>query len=716
VSRVDLVVPDLGSFADVPVIDVLVKPGDAVEVDTPLITLETDKAAMDVPSTATGKVVEVTIKRGDKVSKGTVIGRVETDSAGAAAAPSAAPTAGQATSTGASTEATWAGATWAGAVNPRATQANNSTSANPSGSASDRAAKPATGSAAPVRAESSSADRRAPARPEAAGDTVRMPTPDMSAAARAAAQRNGPADSKASAASATNPASPAAKSPDARAPADTRAPATPVGAARTPTGETATPAKGDGNFTRKTQMLVLGAGPGGYTAAFRAADLGMQVTLVERWPMLGGVCLNVGCIPSKALLHAAKVIDEAHSMSAYGVSFGAPKIDLAKLRDWKTSVVRKLTGGLKMLAKQRKVDVVQGVGKFAGPNVVEVTGDNGAVERIGFDYCVIAAGSEAVNLPNLPNDPRIMDSTGALELPTDVKRLLVIGGGIIGLEMACVYDALGAKVSVVELTPGLMPGCDPDLVKPLEKRLRARYEQILLGTKVTGIEAKKEGLRVTFEGAKAPEPQMYDRVLVAVGRVPNGKLINAAAAGVNVTDRGFINVDKQLRTNVPHIFAIGDIVGQPMLAHKAMHEAKVAAEVAAGEKRSFDVRAIPSVAYTDPEVAWAGLTEIEAQAKGIPVKKGAFPWVASGRSLSLGRDEGFTKLLFDPESHRLLGAGIVGPNAGELIAELVLGIEMGVDAADIGLSVHPHPTLSETVGLAAEAFEGTLTDLYVPKR
>jgi len=369
-----------------------------------------------------------------------------------------------------------------------------------------------------------------------------------------------------------------------------------------------------------------------------------------------------------------------------------------------------------MLAKQRKVEVVQGTGKFVSPNTVEVTAEGGATSKIDFDYCVIAAGSEAIKLPNLPNDPRIMDSTGALELPTDVKRLLVIGGGIIGLEMACVYEALGAKVSVCELTPGLMPGCDPDLVRPLEKRLRTRYEAILTGTKCTGIEARKEGLRVTFEGAKAPEPQIYDRVLVAVGRVPNGKLINAEAAGVKVTDRGFIPVDKQMRTNVPHIFAIGDIVGQPMLAHKAMHEAKVAAENAAGEKRSFDVRAIPSVAYTDPEVAWAGLTETEAQAKGIPFKKGAFPWVASGRSLSLGRDEGFTKILFDPESHRVLGAGIVGPNAGELIAELVLGIEMGVDATDIGLSVHPHPTLSETVGLAAEAFEGTLTDLYIPKR
>jgi dihydrolipoamide dehydrogenase len=442
----------------------------------------------------------------------------------------------------------------------------------------------------------------------------------------------------------------------------------------------------------------------------------MQVTLVERWASLGGVCLNVGCIPSKALLHAAKVIDEASSMAAHGVSFGKPTIDLDKLRNWKSSVVKKLTGGLKMLAKQRKVDVVTGNGKFVSPNLEEVKSDDGKVERIAFDQCIIAAGSEAIKLPGFPEDPRIMDSTGALELPPNTKRMLVIGGGIIGLELATVYESLGVKVSVVELTPGLMPGADPDLVKPLEKRLRSRYEAIFLGVKVVKAEALKEGIRVTFEGKNAPEPQVYDRVLVAVGRTPNGKVIGAEAAGVTVTERGFIPANKQLRTNVPHIFAIGDIIGQPMLAHKAMHEAKVAAEVAAGEKRSFDVRSIPSVAYTDPEIAWAGLTETEAQAKNIPYKKGAFPWVASGRSLSLGRDEGFTKLLFDPESHRVLGGGIVGTNAGELIAEVALAIETGSDASDIGLTVHAHPTLSETVAFAAEAFEGTLTDLYIPKR
>jgi dihydrolipoamide dehydrogenase len=700
VSRADLVVPDLGSFENVPVIDVLVKAGDVVEVDTPLITLETDKAAMDVPAACAGRIVEVALKRGDRVSKGTVIARVEADAAGAGAPASAAAPSGAAQTGGA--DAPVGAASGAAAALP----ANADLTATSAVRDRDRAAKAHSGNAASSRADSQASQQRAAARPESVGDTVRMPAPDMSAKATAEAARLTQPEAKAPAKGDVPQKGSAPQKADTPAKSEAPGRALP---------ETTAPARAGGGWDRKTQLLVLGAGPGGYTAAFRAADLGMHVTLVERWTSLGGVCLNVGCIPSKALLHAAKVIDEAHSMGAHGVSFGAPKIDLDKLRNWKTSVVKKLTGGLKLLAKQRKVEVAQGVGRFIGPNIVEVKSEGG-LERIAFDQCIIAAGSEAARLPNLPDDPRIMDSTGALELPLNVGRLLVIGGGIIGLEMACVYDALGTKVSVVELTPGLMPGCDPDLVRPLEKRLRTRYEQILVGTKVTGIEAQKQGLRVTFEGAKAPEPQVYDRVLVAVGRSPNGKLINAEAAGVNVSDRGFIAADKQLRTNVPHIFAIGDIVGQPMLAHKAMHEAKVAAEVAAGEKRSFDVRAIPSVAYTDPEVAWAGLTETEAQAKGIPVKKGLFPWVASGRSLSLGRDEGFTKLLFDPESHRLLGAGIVGPNAGELIAELVLGIEMGVDASDIGLSVHPHPTLSETVGLAAEAFEGTLTDLYIPKR
>ncbi|MDA8348865.1 MAG: dihydrolipoyl dehydrogenase, partial [Pseudomonadota bacterium] len=562
-SSVELTVPDLGNFTEVSVVEVLVKTGEHIEIDTPLLTLETDKASMDVPSTAAGVIGEVLVKAGDKVSKGTPILRLQ---AAAAAASVPAPT------------------------------------------------------AAP-----------APAPPPA-------PTSSASAARDA-----------------------------------------------------------ESGFDRSTQLVVLGSGPGGYSAAFRAADLGLKVTLVERWNTLGGVCLNVGCIPSKALLHAARVIEETAEMAAHGISFGAPKIDRAKLREWKNSVVKKLTGGLTMLAKQRKVEVLQGVGTFLGPNVIEVRGETGT-ERIRFEQCIIAAGSESVRLPGLPDDPRLIDSTGALEIEPFQGPMLVIGGGIIGLEMSCVYQALGTRVSVVELTPQLIPGCDADLVRPLEKRIRARYEQVLLGTKVTRVEALKDGLRVTFEGEKAPEPSLYDRVLVAVGRSPNGARIGARAAGVNVSDRGFIAVDKQMRTNVPHIFAIGDIVGQPMLAHKAVHEAKVAAEVAAGHKSAFDARVIPSVAYTDPEIAWVGLTELDAKARGAKFEKAVFPWAASGRSLSIGRDEGFTKLLFDPDTRRVLGGGIVGTNAGELISEVALAIEMGCDAADVGLTIHPHPTLSETVG------------------
>ncbi|HVF15697.1 MAG TPA: dihydrolipoyl dehydrogenase [Steroidobacteraceae bacterium] len=455
---------------------------------------------------------------------------------------------------------------------------------------------------------------------------------------------------------------------------------------------------------------MLGAGPGGYTAAFRSADLGMKTAMVERSPQLGGVCLNVGCIPSKALLHAAKVIEDAEDMASAGITFGEPKIDVTKLREWKNKVVGRLTGGLTTLAKQRKVEVIRGTAKFVSPHELEVDG-----KRISFAHCIIAAGSESVRLPGLPDDPRIIDSTGALELDLP-KRLLVIGGGIIGLEMATVYSALGVKVTVVELTDGLMPGCDRDLVRPLEKRIAKRYEKILVKTKVTKVEAQKNGLRVTFEGEGAPEPQLFEKVLVSVGRSPNGKRINAEAAGVLVNERGFIPVDRQMRTNVSHIFAIGDIAGQPMLAHKASHEGKLAAEVAHGEKRAFDARVIPSVAYTDPEVAWVGLTETDAKVKGVEYEKAVFPWAASGRSLSLGRDEGFTKLLFDKQTHRVIGGGIVGPSAGDLIAEVALAIEMGCDAADIGLTIHPHPTLSETIAFAAEAFDGTLTDLYIPKR
>ncbi len=610
-SRVDLTIPDIGNFTDVSVVDVLVKAGDVIAIDSPLVTLETDKASMDVPATAAGTIAEVLLKRGDKVSKGSLIARVE---AGTAAVSAASP------------------------------------SAATSAPAARQVPGPEPRPAAPP------ASRAPAARRESAGDTVRMPTPGSGAADRASQ-----------------------------------------------------------DFNRSTQLLVLGAGPGGYTAAFRAADLGLKVTLVERWQELGGVCLNVGCIPSKALLHAAKVIEDAEEMGARGIAFGSPQLDLQRLRAWKSSVVAKLTGGLKVLVKQRKVDVVRGTGRFVSQNVLEVMGASGS-QRIHFDQCIIAAGSEPARLAGLPDDPRILDSTDALELPSFSGGLLVVGGGIIGLEMACVYDALGVRVSVVELTPQLMPGCDPDLVRPLERRIRSRYEQILLGTRVAGIERDPGGLRVSFTGDNAPAAQIFGRVLVAVGRTPNGHTLGAELAGVKVSERGFIPVDRQMRTNVPHIFAIGDIAAPPLLAHKAMHEGKVAAEVAAGHKRAFDVRVIPSVAYTDPEIAWVGLTETDAPANGTAFRKGAFPWVANGRSLSLGRDEGFTKLLFDPDSHRVLGGGVVGTNAGELISEIALAVENGCDAADIGLTIHPHPTLSETVAGAAEAVEGTLTDLYVPRK
>ena len=593
-------VPDIGDFKDVPVIQVFVKAGDPVKPEDPLISLESDKATMDVPSPAAGTVKELKIKVGDRVSEGRVILVLETAAAGAAAQPAA-------------------------------------TEARPTPATEARPA-PAT-----------------EARPPAAA-----PAP----AAAAAATYRGQVDVEAG-------------------------------------------------------MLVIGAGPGGYSAAFRAADLGLKTVLVERYQRLGGVCLNVGCIPSKALLHVARVIDEVEEVGHFGVSFGSgkPGLDLDKLRGWKESVVKKLTGGLSILAKQRKVAVLQGVAQFLDAHHVEVAAGEGKKQVVRFDQCIIAAGSQAAKLPFLPADPRIIDSTGALELPGVPGRMLVIGGGIIGMEMAQVYASLGARITVVELLPQLMTGADPDLVRPLARRMGKRYEGILLDTKVTRAEAAKEGIHVWFEGKNAPkEPQTYERVLVAVGRTPNGKKLAAEKAGVTVTDRGFIPADGQLRTNVPHIFAIGDIVGPPMLAHKAIHEGHVAAEAAAGMKSYFDARAIPSVAFTDPEVAWVGLTEDEAKAKGIKYRKGSFPWAASGRSLALGRDEGMTKLLFDEETHRIIGGGIVGTNAGDLISEVGLAIEMGADAVDIGKTIHPHPTLSESVGLSAEAYEGTITDLYVPKR
>jgi dihydrolipoamide dehydrogenase len=606
-SAVEVRVPDLGDAKGVAVLDVLVKKGDKVAVEDPLITLESDKAAMDVPSPVGGVINSIAIKKGDSVSSGTLIATVESDTAAAAASDEPAKTAAPAP-------------------------------------ASAPAAAPA-GTAASARAP---VPDRAPA-----------PTPVKSAKAASSAVS-----------------------------------AAPAGA---------------------VDVVVLGAGVGGYTAAFRAADLGLSVTLIERSPVLGGVCLNDGCIPSKALLHAAKVIEEAADMAENGIVFGAPQIDRDRLRLWKNKVVTRLTNGLMLLAKQRKVNLIQGEAKFVGPYSFEVkTAD--AVRRVEFKQCIIAAGSESARLPDLPDDPRVIDSSGALQLPLDCKRLLVIGGGIIGLEMACVYDALGVQVTVVELSDGLMPGTDRDLLRPLQKRIEKRYEKILLKTKVAKLEALPEGLRATFEGPDSPEPQLFDRVLVCVGRAANGNAINAAVAGVQVNARGIIEVDRQMRTNVPHIFAIGDIVGAPMLAHKAGHQGKVAAEVAAGHKSSFDARSIPAVAYTDPEVAWTGITETEAKAQGIPYGKGVFPWAASGRALALNRDDGFTKLLFDKDTHRVIGAGIVGTNAGDLIAEVALAIEMGADATDIGLTIHAHPTLSETVAFAAEAFDGTLTDLYIPKR
>jgi dihydrolipoamide dehydrogenase len=464
------------------------------------------------------------------------------------------------------------------------------------------------------------------------------------------------------------------------------------------------------------EVLVLGAGPGGYTAAFRAADLGKRVVLVDSGAALGGVCLNVGCIPSKALLHAAKVIADAREMGENGISFGPVDLDLDRLRAWKESVVGRLTGGLATLAKQRTVTTIRGYGRFASPRELRVELAEGGVVSVGFEQAIIAAGSRALTLPFVPADPRIMDSTGALEVSEVPERLLVIGGGIIGLEMACVYHELGARITVVELLDQLIPGVDRDVITPLARRVARQYENVFVKTSVTDVQAGAEGLVVSFDGPKAPATDTFDRILVAVGRAPNGKLIDAERAGVTVDPHGFIPVSKQMRTNVPHIFAIGDVVGQPLLAHKAMHEGKVAAEVAAGKNSFFDARAIPSVAYTDPEVAWAGVTENEARAAGVAYGKGVFPWAASGRSLTLGRSEGMTKLLFDEATGHLIGCGIVGPSAGELIAEAVLAIEMGADAADIALSIHPHPTLSETVGLAAEAFEGTITDLYLPRR
>ena len=587
-TLIEIKVPDIGGSKDVPVIELLAKVGDAIAVDQGLVTLESDKATMEVPCTAAGVLKEWKVKVGDEVSEGQVLAVLEA----AADAPAAKP---------------------------------------------------------------------APAAPAAAAEAKAVVAP----------------------------------------------PATPAPVAKPATGS---------NADIQCQLVVLGAGPGGYTAAFRAADLGLDVVLVERYAKLGGVCLNVGCIPSKALLHAAEVITEARHAAAYGVSFGEPSIDIDKLRAHKDKVVGTMNTGLSGMAKARKVRTVTGVGRFLSPNELEID-EAGTRKVLRFEQCIIAAGSQPVKLPGFPwDDPRVMDSTDALMLHDIPAELLVVGGGIIGLEMACVYAALGSRVTVVEFMAQLMPGSDADLVKPLADLLKKRGVVIHLGTKVAKVEAGKNGLNASFEGDKPPATTRYDRVLVSVGRTPNGGRINAEAAGVAVTDRGFINVDSQMRSNVSHIFAIGDLVGQPMLAHKASHEGKLAAEVAAGEKREWVARVIPSVAYTDPEIAWVGLTETEAKQKGIEVGVAKFPWAASGRAVGLGRTEGFTKLIFDPASHRLLGGGIVGVHAGDLIAEIGLAIEMGCEAGDIGHTIHPHPTLSESVGMAAEVFEGSITDLYIPKK
>ncbi|TAK66107.1 MAG: dihydrolipoyl dehydrogenase [Betaproteobacteria bacterium] len=584
-DAVEIKVPDIGDFKDVDVIEVLVKPGDAVEKETSLITVESDKATMEIPSPAAGVVKELKLKIGDKVSKGSLIMLLDAG---------------------------------AGAPAPEA-------EAIPSGPASSKDAAAAAGMAPAPVAAAVGADLHA-------------------------------------------------------------------------------------------EVAVLGAGPGGYTAAFRAADLGKKVVLIERYATLGGVCLNAGCIPSKALLHAAKVVTEAEAMSRSGIEFGKPKIDVDKLRGWKDAVVGRLTKGLAALAKQRKVTTLQGAGKFESPNLIAVATPAG-VKRVSFDVCIIAVGSCVARIPGFPyEDARLMDSTAALALADIPRRLLVIGGGIIGLEMACVYDALGAKVTVVELADGLIPGADRDLIRALAKRIEKRYEAIYLNAKVAKLEPRPEGLLATFEGEVKPQQQMFNRVLLAVGRRPNGGDIGAERAGVAVDARGYIPVDKQQRTNVPHIFAIGDVCGEPMLAHKATHEAKVAAETIAGHKVAFDALTIPSVAYTDPEVAWMGLTETEAKQQGIAYDKASFPWAASGRALSIGREEGVTKLLYDKTTKRILGAGIVGVNAGELIAELVLALELGADMEDIGLTIHPHPTLSETPFFAAEMALGSITDLYLPKK
>jgi dihydrolipoamide dehydrogenase len=698
-SMVEIKVPDIGDFKDVEIIELLVKPGDRIARDQSLITVESDKASMEIPSSEAGVVKELKVKLGDKVSKGSLLLLLETEGA---AQPTAAPAAAPA----AAAAAPSAAAAPAPAAAPAAP-------AGPAGIV--EVTVPDIGDFKDVEiiellVKPGDAIRRDQSLITVESDKASMEIPsNVDGVVKELKVKLGDKVSKGSLILLAEAAGAAAA-----APAAAPAPAASAPAAATPAPIAASFA---GKADIECDTLVLGAGPGGYTAAFRAADLGQKVVLVERYASLGGVCLNVGCIPSKALLHAAKVITEAEEMSHFGVKMGQAEVDIDALRGWKESVVKKLTGGLSGLARARKVQVVTGKGEFSSPNTLTVQTAEGA-KTIAFRNAIIAAGSSVARIPGFPyDDPRLVDSTGALELRQIPKRMLVIGGGIIGLEMACVYDALGAKVTVVEFLDGLIPAADRDVVKPLQKRIEKRYEGIWLKTKVTKLEAKPEGLLATFEGENAPAaPQLYDMVLLAVGRRPNGKEIGADKAGVIVNERGFVPVDRQQRTNVPHIFAIGDICGDPMLAHKATNEAKVAAEVIAGHKVEFDAMTIPSVAYTDPEVAWMGVTEAEAKAKGIPFEKANFPWAASGRALAMGRDDGMTKLLWDPETKRIIGAGIVGVNAGELLAETVLAMEMGADLEDIALTVHAHPTLSETPMFAAEMGLGSITDLYIPPK
>ncbi|WP_202839687.1 dihydrolipoyl dehydrogenase [Luteimonas saliphila] len=715
-NPIEVKVPDIGGYDDVPVIEVLVAVGDTVAKDQGLVTLESDKATMEVPSSHAGVVKALKVKVGDTVSEGSVVVVVEAETGGEVPATDSAPAPAAASSAPESEKAP------ASANAPESRKA----SAPESGGGTVEAKVPDIGGYSDVPVievlvavgdtvakdqglvtlESDKATMEVPSSAAGVVKEVKVGVGDtLSEGAVVAVIETAAASPSSPPVGASQKVAPGSKPPVAQS---HRAPVEPAPQAAAASGRQADVECG---------IVVLGAGPGGYTAAFRAADLGLDTVLVERYAALGGVCLNVGCIPSKALLHAADVIEQASHAGEYGVEFGKPKIALDKLRTYKDKVVGQLTKGLAGMAKQRKVRVLQGTGRFVSPNEIEIAGDDGKVQLLRFGQCIIAAGSQALKLPGFPwDDPRIMDSTDALDLADVPKKLLVVGGGIIGLEMATVYRGLGSEVTVVELADQLMPGADKDLVKPLADRLKKGGVSTHLKTKVVEAKAVKKGIEVAFEGENIPDGKLFDRVLVAVGRTPNGKKIDAEKAGVRVGDRGFIDVDAQMRTNVPHIFAIGDVIGQPMLAHKATHEGKLAAEVAAGEKKEWVARVIPSVAYTDPEIAWVGVTETEAKAKGLKVGVGKFPWAASGRAIGLSRTEGFTKLVFDEATHRIIGAGIVGVHAGELIAETALAIEMGCEVADIGHTIHPHPTLSESVGMAAEVYDGTITDLYLPKK